>query len=261
MSSNYPGTLPSFSNKEDNVDVYAASMINQLQDDVVAIATELGTDVAGSASTLKVRLARSLADSGDLRNGTSFPVSEIASGTPFYRSDLDTLYIYDGSTWDPVGGGANTIFSWLGTDEANPGTNGAPAFLQIASTATNPTFNSTNFGNSFYGGTVADTPTYSKLIPTFKWTKPSGINTAILHIKIWSPGNGNFSIKLDVGGQSSTGSVSSTLTTPTWRSSLVSVDISSLSTGTTYDVAISGTNDAGGGGQNLFVSGIIIIGS
>jgi hypothetical protein len=55
-ASSYPGALDSFTNKTDNVDDVQAAHVNNLQDAVVAIETELGTDPAGSFADVVTRL-------------------------------------------------------------------------------------------------------------------------------------------------------------------------------------------------------------
>jgi hypothetical protein len=123
MASVYPGALPSNSTKEDNVDVYAASHINKVQEDTVAIATELGTDVAGDQTDLKTRLSRSLNDSGGMRKGTSFPVSPTPlDGDFFYRTDVDTVYVYNGVTWLEAVSGPSALFSaYMSADSSSTG--------------------------------------------------------------------------------------------------------------------------------------------
>ncbi len=64
MASVYPGALPTNSNKTNKVDLVNAADVNKLQDDTVAIATELGTDPAGSCTDVKTRLAVCLGANG-----------------------------------------------------------------------------------------------------------------------------------------------------------------------------------------------------
>lgn len=56
MSTLYPGALDGFSTKVDAVDSVVAQHINDPQDSIVAIETELGTDPAGAYATVKARL-------------------------------------------------------------------------------------------------------------------------------------------------------------------------------------------------------------
>ena len=116
----YPGSLWSPTGKTDKVDLVKAADINNLQNEVVATQTELGTDVAGSATDLKTRLARCIADNGAMRQGTSFPGSP-NEGDFFYRTDEDTMYIYDGSGWDSVSTAGIEIFTSDGTFTAGAG--------------------------------------------------------------------------------------------------------------------------------------------
>lgn len=99
MAASYPGSKKTYSDKTAKVDLVAAADINSLQDEVEAIEAELGVDVAGSQTDLVTRLAVSLADSGGIRQGTSFPVSDLETGMLFYRTDEDVIYIYNGAGW------------------------------------------------------------------------------------------------------------------------------------------------------------------
>ena len=76
---NYPGSLPSLGTKTDNVDNVMAADYNNLAGEVTAIGTELGTDVAGSETDLKTRLAVSLANDGTLEFADS-TILTISSG-------------------------------------------------------------------------------------------------------------------------------------------------------------------------------------
>jgi len=49
----FPTTVTSYSSKTDNVDYPQASHINLLQDEVVALETEIGTTAAGGTNPLK----------------------------------------------------------------------------------------------------------------------------------------------------------------------------------------------------------------
>jgi len=102
MAADYPGSIKTFTTKTDKVDLVMAAHVNDIQAEVVAIETELGADVAGSATDLVTRLAISLADSGALAQGTSMPGTPVI-GQPFYRTDEDIFYIYDGAAWDAIG--------------------------------------------------------------------------------------------------------------------------------------------------------------
>ena len=53
MSTNYPGNIDSYTSKVDNQDTIIAAHVNDLQDAVVAIETELGTNPSGDHDTVK----------------------------------------------------------------------------------------------------------------------------------------------------------------------------------------------------------------
>jgi len=68
MSTNYPSSLDSFVAKSDGPDhLIFAAHINDPQDSIVAIETELGTIPSGSLTDLKSRLAVRLNDNGKLK--------------------------------------------------------------------------------------------------------------------------------------------------------------------------------------------------
>jgi hypothetical protein len=76
----FPGSLDSFTTNTDFVDDVFASDVNAIQDAIVAIETELGTDPAGSATDLKTRLAVSLSGAGLLNFAASSGLT-ISSGS------------------------------------------------------------------------------------------------------------------------------------------------------------------------------------
>jgi len=79
MAADYPGSLYTKTTVTDDVTDVLAAHHNDQEDEILAIETELGTDVAGSASDLKTRIAKSLADDGTLEFADS-TVLTISSG-------------------------------------------------------------------------------------------------------------------------------------------------------------------------------------
>lgn len=65
MPSNYPGSLDTFSARTDNVDDVMSTDVNQLQEAVLAVETELGANVAGPSTDLAFRLSLSLFEAGN----------------------------------------------------------------------------------------------------------------------------------------------------------------------------------------------------
>ena len=100
----YPGSIVSFTTKTAKQDKVAAAHINSIQDEIEAIQTELGVDVAGDQTNLVTRLAKILADSGAIKQGTSFP-GTTETGLLFYKTDEDKLYVRNAAddAWDEVG--------------------------------------------------------------------------------------------------------------------------------------------------------------
>lgn len=56
MAASYPESLPSFTQKQDQIDLNYAAHINRLQDEVRAVTVELGTNPRGVAADVKTRL-------------------------------------------------------------------------------------------------------------------------------------------------------------------------------------------------------------
>lgn len=69
MPSNYPDSLDSFTAKVDGVDTVAASHVNDLQDAIVQIETELGTNPASGFTSVAASLAARLRTTGDTMLG------------------------------------------------------------------------------------------------------------------------------------------------------------------------------------------------
>lgn len=67
----YPGAIKSWSALVDNVDLAEAANVNTVYDEVTAVQTELGADVAGTATDLVTRLAASLDGLGNLDFATA----------------------------------------------------------------------------------------------------------------------------------------------------------------------------------------------
>lgn len=163
MSASYPGTLKSYTNKTNKVDLVDAAHINSVQDEIVAIQTELGVDPAGSCTDLKTRLYVCLDNDGAIRKGTSMPGSPIA-GQLFWRIDESTLYIRTASAWQSLGANlSNTVFCFS------------------------------------TGGSVQGT-TYST-VKVIKFKKIAGISTVTFYANCKKSYGDAGSIKVDIGGQ------------------------------------------------------------
>lgn len=173
MASVYPGTLPSNSTKEDNVDVYAASHINKLQEDTVAIATELGTDPAGTSTDVKTRLAVSIHGDGSIAHSASFPGSPVAWQLYGYTTDGRMYYRNNANTdWLPM----NQAFSLVSNTTVTAGT--ATSSISISAgkvykliiTLENETASTLNVLFTVNGDTTGTDYTYANSVITFATT-------------------------------------------------------------------------------------------
>ncbi|MFA5316207.1 MAG: hypothetical protein WC369_02145 [Dehalococcoidales bacterium] len=111
MAASYPSTVKTFTTKTNKVDLVDCAHINDIQNEVTAEQTELGTNVAGSCVDLKTRLAVSMSDAGGVVGGTSFPASPVARQL-FHRTDTEIPYIRNA---------ANTAWLALGENQFAPG--------------------------------------------------------------------------------------------------------------------------------------------
>lgn len=130
MASAYPGAVDSFTTRS-NGQVIDASHINDLQAAVVATQTEMGTDPAGSAATIKARLAVSLADDGDLAF-TGVSTLTISGGVITVTGNRHLVDTESAAAADNL-------------DTINGGAAGAIVILRTAADARNVTL--TNAGN------------------------------------------------------------------------------------------------------------------
>lgn len=108
----YPGTLDSFDSNTDDVDDVLAADMNNVQDAIVAIETELGTDPAGSAADLKTRLAHSMSDAGMLEFDQEALLT-ISSGAITVTQNLhrvDTEASAASDDLDTINGNSNGLF-------------------------------------------------------------------------------------------------------------------------------------------------------
>ena len=109
MTTTYPGTLDTWSDKTDAVDTYLAADINNLQDAVEAVQTELGTDVAGSVTDLKTRLSTVISDAGflDFKAATTLTISSGGITVAQNWHIIDTEGASASDDVDTISGGAD----------------------------------------------------------------------------------------------------------------------------------------------------------
>jgi len=96
----YPGTLDSFTTKQDGVDLYKAAHMNAVQAAVVAIEAELGTDPAGTMTDLKTRLAVGLNDDGTRKPALLAP--DYDSGWVTINADEIKVFTHNIGTEDTL---------------------------------------------------------------------------------------------------------------------------------------------------------------
>ena len=120
-TSTYPGVIDSWNFLTDKEDLAEVSDINKIKDAILETQTELGAAPSGSLASVTARLAMIQNVDGAVQKGTAFPSTGLVDGQLFYRTDLDTVYIYDGSTWDLLSTPAMTVSSVTAISSANSG--------------------------------------------------------------------------------------------------------------------------------------------
>lgn len=216
----FDSVIVSFTTKTDKVDLVQAAHMNSVQSELVTIETILGTAVKGDRASLKARLANALDIDGSLLSGTSFPSPSFTS-QGFYRTDLSLFYVRDSSgTFQQVGQSLSaTLFEYNGQIDAK----------EISATDLGGT------GTEYYHYLKMTGSTYVTKWST-KWIKIAGVSTVTIYARIWNSDGvtGTANIRVNIG--SPTGNVTGTVAqiTPEWKS--FTIDVSSLTNGTAYDV-------------------------
>lgn len=127
------------------------------------------------------------------------------------------------------GGPSNVLFQWHGNNIYNAGNYGLYSGTSDTSTVPSQTYNYL----------VTKTTSYQTLFQT-KWIKDPSVSTITLYVYTDSAGDANY-LKLIVGTASN--STSYLLSTFAWKT--FSVDVSSLTNGTAYDVSFQVKNEVG----------------
>lgn len=232
MVAQYPSAYKTWGEVQNFIDRYKAAHVNELREEVEAIQAELGLNPAGSKATLVERLAVGMADNGAIRNGTSFPSSPV-DGQPFYKTDNDTFYVYDGATWEAVTSGGNSVFSWSGVDGVSAMYNG---------TSDNP-----GSGLSLTRSFLAREGSTFVTCLRFRYVHVQGVNDIEFRARLWASttSSGEEAVaRATIGGQTTT-TQSTTSSTPTWYTASTDIDVSGLSAGTAYDGTIELRNESG----------------
>jgi hypothetical protein len=248
----YDSAVISFTIKTDKVDLVQATHMNAVQSELVTIETILGTNVKGNRADLKTRLNNALDADGSILSGTSFPSPSLASQI-FYRTDLNVLYMMNdiNSLWIAQGVSlSNVIFCWNGADTSLTNTfgyyTGASLLVDFSGLAATYSY----FGA--YGTTY-------RTILLGKFTKISGISTITINARLWASSavaTNEAILNVDIGGQSNT-VASVTSTTPTWVTPST-INVSSLTNGTTYDITIQIKSE---GTASAYCGAVVLIAS
>lgn len=244
----YPSLVGTYTTKADKVDLYEAGHINRLQNEMNAVQTELGTLIKGSAADLKARLGVLMSTDGAFGKGASFPTNPVA-GQPFFKTDEDLFYIRSAAndSWiaqtqilTPV------VFSFALSGIAGTGANGI-----AHGTSHIPSY--TTIEKMAWAATGITGGGYRDVIKS-KYKHLSGVQSIQCYARIWASAD-NAIAKIDIGGSVLGSGVSSNGTAP--QSVAFSLDVSGLTNGSYYDMAVSLKQTGDNTAQCAFMDSLI----
>lgn len=254
MAASFPNAKKTFTVKTNNVDLYDADHINELQEEVEALEQYVGNNPEGNQASLVARLAVLMDDNGAVYGSSSFPASSYARQL-FYRTDQDQLYIRDqgNTSWTAIGAGlTNTVAEWHGSIDVGNSTD--YGWVEAPSTGDGSTT------TTKYRYFKALNATY-RIVGETKFKKLASSDTLRIHARLWgNSGTSRLKITVDPDTAALTGEVTdaSGPTSPGWVTS-GTIDISSLTDGNDYTIRAELKNDDGGGAY-AYCSDIVILG-
>lgn len=243
MSAVYPTSLVTYTTKINHVDIYDASHVNRLQEEVIALQTYVGTNPHGSKADLTSRLAVLMATNGAIAQSNAFPATAV-DGQMFYRTDLNGLYVYNGASWDLQGGSLSNVIFAQSLNAANTGT--AIGFL--LSSSVTPAFVSQK------AMWACNTAQVFGTVLVNKYAKIAGQTTANAWVRIWTSGAASAQCRVALGSVDSTTTGTGGQTTPEWKN--FSINLSSLVNGTVYDLVVE--LRTAGGADASYLDSILI---
>lgn len=247
MSSPYPTSVRVYTTKQNDIDVYDASHVNDLQDDVIALQAYIGTNPHGNVASLAHRMnALSSGSGGFFVTNADFTGTATYPGRFWYRSDIETLKSVraDGSIQSIGNSFSNVLFQYSAVTHQRE-VEGAT--LQITSPLT--------FRYLHVSGLSYVT------MWTTQWVKISGVNNITTKCQIWAGqtlGGSNPEVRLSVG--TAKGTHNSIVGSSPSFVTLDVIDVSALNVGTTYNVVVE-MKSSGGASSYSFMGTLISFGS
>jgi hypothetical protein len=227
----------------------------------VKVATQKATKTYVDAKTIaENRLS--------LSDNTTANASTSAHGLLKKLSNVATEFMNGVGNWVSI-----TIDALLPTQTGNSGkfltTNGSVSSWGTVSSSgySNVVFGWSNYtAGSFDPDAIANAAqvigsTYQTIL-VGRFLKVAGVSTITVNARLWSTSadsNREAFLNIDVGGQSTTAK-SVTSTTPAWYAGASTINVSSLSNGTAYDITIQLKNEVGAG-STAYCSGVVLFGS
>lgn len=164
-------------------------------------------------------------------------------------------------TYEEQSVGSNVIYAWTGYDaRTNDLERGMGTYRGYEQT---PVFATGELQNFFYARDWSNAANYLDLF-AWKWTKAAGIDTLTVNARAWTTNTDITSayLRLELDSGTATGDSANiiTATSPGWITPFT-CDVSGLTNGTTYDIAIQAGSADNAGTVRVYLSAITVEGS
>ena len=230
MAASYPGSIKSFTDKTDSTDVIRASHINDLQDEVVAVETQIGITSSPASGSVRERLDSLEAADLQLDVKNSCQLATTANITLSGEQSIDGIttsssrvLVKDQSTGSQNGIYVSNSSAWVrATDfDANAEvTAGAFTWVTVGTANTNTGWVLNTGATAITVGTTALTfAQYSAAFP-YDWTASDGSTTSLVSDGDTFTFTGGTGITSAVSGDAVTHAIDSTVTTLTGSQTL-----------------------------------------
>src|SRR3990167_3040915 len=242
----WPSLVPTFSTKTNEVDLVDASHVNLLQNEVIALGTNLGTNPQGNRVTMAHRLYAVLSGSGGFVLASAVP-TETYPGKAWYRTDLDVVQVVKAdNTVQSLGGSlSNVIFQSSLESTGNIG--GANDFNFLINQANLQGATSSTAFFSYWN--VGLSTGWLRMRTNIAWKKITGITTLRSIASHWCVTGGGREGQFSFGIGTTTVASGSIVSGTGSTLSDFTIDVSGLTVGSVYSIQYFYRQTSAGGGD------------